>query len=101
MSAHLSKELMKKYDKRNIPIRKGDKVKIMRGQFKNKTGEVTKVDLKLTKVHVDSAFVPKRDGTKSIYPIFPSNLLIIELKLDDKKRKQALERGVKKNEKTS
>jgi large subunit ribosomal protein L24 len=30
MSAHLSKELMKKYGKRNIPIRKGDKVKIMR-----------------------------------------------------------------------
>ena len=100
MSAHLSKELIKKYKKRNIPIRKGDKVKIMRGQFKGKTGEVTKVDLKLTKVHVDSAFVPKRDGTKATYPIYPSNLLITELKLDDKKRKKLLERNIK-NEKTS
>ena len=96
MSAHLSKELMKKYSKRNIPIRKGDRVKIMRGQFKKKTGEITKVNLKKLKVYVDNIFVTKRDGTKAFYPLPPSNLLITELKLEDKQRKKLLERGIKK-----
>lgn len=100
MAAHLSKELITKYQKRNIPIIKGDKVKIMKGQFKNKTGEITQIDIKKFKVYVDLAFVSKRDGTKSFYPIYPANLLITELKLDDKKRKEALERGIKKWEDT-
>ena len=46
VSTTLSKELRKNYGKRNVPIRKGDKIKVLRGQFKGKTGEVTKVDLK-------------------------------------------------------
>ena len=96
MSAPLSKELSKKYNKRSIPIKTGDKVKIMIGQFKKKTGEVTSVNLKKLKVYVDNAYRTKRDGTKAFYPIYPSNLLITELKIDDKERKQALERGVKK-----
>ena len=96
MSAHLSKELMKKYQKRNIPIKKGDKVKIMRGQFKKKIGEITKVDLRKLKVYIDNIFLVKRDGTKAFYPIYTSNLLITELKLDDKYRKESLERGVTK-----
>lgn len=96
MSVHLSKELIKKYKKRNFPVRKGDKVKIMRGQFKKKTGEITIVNLKKLKVYVDNAYVIKKDGTKAFYPIFPSNLMITELKLDDKERKKAIERGIKK-----
>ena len=94
MAAHLSKELQKKYNRRSFPIRKGDIVKIMRGQFKNKKG-----DLNNLKVYLEVASIVKRDGTKSFYPIFPSNLLITEFKLDDKMRKKALERT--KNEKTS
>ncbi len=92
LSAHLSKELQKKHNRRNFPVRKGDKVKIITGQFKKKTGAITKVDLKKLKVHIDNAFVTKRDGTKAFYPIRPSNLLITELKLDDKERKKSLEK---------
>ena len=36
MRVNLSKELRKKYGKRNIGIRKGDVVKVMRGKFKKK-----------------------------------------------------------------
>ena len=36
VSANLSKDLRKKQGKRNIPLRKGDIVKIMRGKFKGK-----------------------------------------------------------------
>ena len=92
VSTNLSKELRKKYNKRNIPIRKGDKVKILRGQFKGKVGEITKVDLKNIKVNIDKIELLKKDGNKVPYPINPSNLMITELKLEDKKRKKLLER---------
>jgi len=92
VSTNLSKELREKHNKRNIPIRTGDKVKILRGQFKGKTGEITKVDLKNLKVNVSNIELLKKDGNRVAYPIRPSNLMIIELKLDDKKRKKLLER---------
>ena len=46
ISANLNKDLRKKYGKRSFPLRKADNVKIMRGEFKNKTGKVASVDLK-------------------------------------------------------
>lgn len=96
MAAHLSKELIKKYNKRSIPVVKGDKVKIVRGQFKKKTGVVEKVWLRRGKVMIENISLIKKDGSKVPYLIQPSNLIITELKLDDKMRKEALERkGVK------
>jgi len=92
MSALLSKELRKKYGRRNIGIRKGDKVKIMRGQFKKTTGKITEVDTKRQKVHVEGADFIKKDGSKAQYPIHVSNIMITELIIEDKKRKKALER---------
>ena len=88
----LSKELREKHGKRNVSIKKGDKVKVMRGQFKGKTGEVSRVDFKNIKIIVDKVESLKRDGTKIPYPLSPSNLMITDLKLDDKKRKKVLER---------
>ncbi|MAG50165.1 50S ribosomal protein L24 [archaeon] len=92
LSVHLSKELQKKYGKRNIPIRKEDKVKILRGQFKTKTGKVVKVLLKKTKLQIEGIENIRKDGTKSYYPIHPSNVIIQELDLGDKRRKKSLER---------
>jgi len=86
MAAHLSKELRKKYEKRSIPIRKGDKVKIMRGKFKNKTGEVEQVILDKYRVYIKDIRREKVDGTKVRVPFHPSNLMITELKTEDKKR---------------
>src|SRR3989344_5786249 len=79
MSSHLVEELIKKYKKRNIPVKKGDKVIIMRGQFKGVLGNVNKVNLKKLKIYVDGAEVIKKDGSKSFYPIHPSNVKIKEL----------------------
>ncbi len=86
VSVNLSKELRKKYGLRSVFARKGDKVKIMRGQFKKKTGGITEVSLKKTYVFVEGAEMIKADGGKSMYPIHPSNLQIIELKTGDKFR---------------
>ncbi|MEM4738276.1 MAG: 50S ribosomal protein L24, partial [Acidilobaceae archaeon] len=38
MSAPLSPELREKYGVKNLPVRKGDKVRIMRGDFKGHEG---------------------------------------------------------------
>ncbi len=92
MAAHLSKELRTKHKKRSFPVKKGDKVKVMRGQFEGTIGEISKVDMKNYKVNVAGAETKKKDGKKIQYPIHPSNLMIITLKLDDKKRVKALER---------
>lgn len=91
-SAHLSKELIKKYNKRNIPIRKGDRVKIMVGQFNGKTGLVSKIILKRKRVFVEGINQIKKSGESIPYPIHPSNLQIIELNLTDKMRRETLER---------
>lgn len=95
LSSRLSKELTTKYSKRNVIIKKGDRVKIVRGNFKNITGAVERVLTKLTKIYVEGAHKTKRDGSKAYYPLHPSNLIITELNLDDKKRQEMLERGKK------
>jgi large subunit ribosomal protein L24 len=82
----LSKDLRKKYDVRSLRIRKGDKVKIMRGQFKGKEGKVERVDLKKYKIIIDNAEVLKKDGSKTFYPIDPSNVMIVDVNNDDKRR---------------
>ncbi len=92
LNTNLSKDLRKKYGKRNIRIRKGDKVKIMRGQFKKKEGKVERVDTKKRVIFVSKIEVEKKDGSKAQKPINPSKCMITELNLDDKKRKDKLER---------
>jgi len=89
---HLSKELKDKYKKRAITPRQGDKVKVMRGRFKGKEGIIEKVDLKKLKIYVRGMETIKKDGTKVLVPLDPSNLMLTEIKLDDKMRKKSLER---------
>ena len=88
---HLSKELRKKYGKRNIQIKKGDNVKIMKGKFKNKIGKIIEVDLKRSRIIIEGIQVKKQDGSMAKVPLKASNLQIIELNLNDKKRSGKLE----------
>jgi len=94
VSVHLNETLRKRYGKRNIPIRKGDEVKIMKGEFKGKTGKIDKVDLKKLRVLIEGIYRTKKDGTKVNVYFNPSNLMIKNLNLEDGKRKKALERKV-------
>ncbi|NCN86391.1 50S ribosomal protein L24 [archaeon] len=86
LSVNLIKALREKYSTRNIVVRKGDKVKIMRGKFKGKEGKVTKVLIKLQKIYIEGIQTKKQDGSMVDVPVRSSNLQIIELNLDDKKR---------------
>jgi len=93
ISAHLSKELREQYKRRSLPLRKGDEVKVMRGEFKGTVGKVVKVDTKKYKVYIDNVKKKRSVGTEYLVPISPSNLMIIKLNLDDKYRLKMLERG--------
>ncbi|MFZ5955010.1 MAG: 50S ribosomal protein L24 [Nanoarchaeota archaeon] len=86
MSSHLDKDLKKKYNKRSMTIRKGDEVKVMRGNFSNKKGKIEKVDLKRTRVTIEGIQRSKKDGSKVNVWFNPSKLKIVALNLDDKKR---------------
>ena len=101
--AHLSKELRQKYNRRSIVVVKEDKVKVIAGQFKGHTGKIEKVNLRKTKVFVSGIEISKKDGSKALYPIHPSNIIIIELNLNDKKRVSMLDRKkiVKEEKQTS
>ena len=92
LNAHISKDLRKKYSKRSIRIRKGDKVKIMAGRFSRHEGKVERIDLKKTRVYISGVETTKKDGTKKMLPVHPSNVMIMELSLDDKLRQKILER---------
>ncbi|MBR9705517.1 50S ribosomal protein L24 [Candidatus Pacearchaeota archaeon] len=92
LASNLSKELRKKYTKRSFPIKKGDKIKILRGEFRNKTGKVEAVDLKKLRVTVEGLNRLKKDGAKVPVYLNPSNLQITELNLEDQKRIQAIGR---------
>ena len=96
MSTHLSPELRKKYNKRSIGIRKGDKVKIMRGEFKGKTAKVEKVSVVKQKVYLEGIKRRKIDGKEVPIPFHASNLMIIELDTSDAWRSKIIKR-VEKN----
>lgn len=95
LASRLSKDLTKKYGKRNMPVRKGDRVKIVRGQYSGTLGKIDRIDLRNQRIFIEGTDRIKRDGTKSLYPVHPSNVIIHEMVLDDKFRKQKLERKSK------
>lgn len=90
ISAHLSKELRQKYKRRSLTLRKGDTVKIMIGEFRGKNGKIAVIDHKNYKVYIEGIQRSKKEGAKINVPIHPSNLQIIALSLEDKKRNEKL-----------
>jgi len=92
VSAPLSPELREKFGVRNLPVRTGDKVRVMRGDFKGHEGKVVKVDLRRLRIFVEGVTIKKADGTPVFRPIHPSKVMIIELNLKDPWRRRILER---------
>ncbi len=90
VSCNLSKDLRKKYSKRTFPLRKGDEVKVMRGKYKKKQGKVTKIERKTGKIYVENIQHKKIEGSTVDVPMRASNLQIISLNLEDRKRNKSI-----------
>jgi len=102
MHAHLAKDLRKKYARRQISLRKDDKVKIMNGDFKGKEGKVSEIDMKSGRVFVEGIDRVKKDGSKARIPLQVSNLMITALGKEDKRiKKQEAKKAEKKTEEKS
>ena len=98
LSAPLAPELREKYGFRSLPIRVGDKVQVMRGDFKGFEGKVLSVDRKKFRIAIEGITREKVDGTTINVPIHPSKVMITELNLDDKWRRKIIERKSKAKE---
>ena len=78
---------------RSMPVRKGDRVLIVRGEGKSKSATiVAKVDRKARKIYVEGFTYFKSDGTELQRPIDPSNLVIINPDWSDIYRRKLLTR---------
>ncbi|KAI9454991.1 ribosomal protein L24 [Lactarius psammicola] len=86
MSSSLSKELRNKHHARSLPVRKDDEVRIVRGKYKGREGKVTQVYRKKWVIHVDRVQRDKANGSSVPIGIHPSNVVIINIKLDKDRR---------------
>lgn len=86
LGSHLAKPLAEKLKTRSLRVRKGDTVKVMRGQYAGKSGKVNRIDVENMRVFIDGVEFPKRDGSKGLYPLHPSKIMITDLEGKDKRR---------------
>jgi large subunit ribosomal protein L24 len=92
MSVSLSKDLREEFGRRSLPIRSGDTVKLLRGEFKNIEGKVNEVNVSNYKITVEGVTVNKQDSTSVFLSIHPSNVVIIDVDMKDDKRNKIIER---------
>jgi large subunit ribosomal protein L24 len=92
MAAPLSKELVASKGAKTLPVRKGDTVRILRGDHEGFEGKVSRVDLKRYRIFIEGLTREKVDGTNIFVSVHPSKVMIRNLSLDDKWRKQVVER---------
>jgi large subunit ribosomal protein L24 len=101
MAAPLSRELTASRGAKTLPVRKGDTVRIQRGDNKGFEGKISRVDLKAYRIYLEGLTREKVDGTNIFLPIHPSKVEIRNLSLDDKWRKEILERKAAPEKKTA
>ena len=92
LSIHLDKNLRKKYVCRSLRVRIGDKIKVLRGNFKGQEVKVDSINVTTSKKYSSKLTITKKDKSTTQAPLEPSNLLIVDLNLDDKRRLKVLER---------
>ena len=92
MSAPLSNELAASRGVKTLPVRKGDTVRIMRGDSKGFEGKVQRVAVNEYRIYIEGLTREKVDGTNIFLPIHPSKVQIRNLNLEDGWRRDILAR---------
>ncbi len=90
VKAHISKEVKEKLkiNKRAVVLKKGDKVKVVRGSNKGKEGKIIRVSYVKRKIYIEGIAKQTSRGTEKPIPIEPSNVIITELNLDESRKKK-------------
>jgi large subunit ribosomal protein L24 len=92
LSSTLSSDLKEKHSFDHVTLRKGDTVKIMRGDFKGIEGKVAKTYAKTGQITVEGVTREKLKGGTVPVKVNASKVMVTSLNLDDKLRRKALEK---------
>ncbi len=95
---HLAPKYLEAGRSRSLTIRKGDTVRIMRGEHKGEEGKVEKVDLKNFVITIEGITQAKADESQSARKIHPSNIMIIRPDMSDRRRSIKFGRVVEEEE---
>jgi len=99
LAARLSDDLTKNHKVRRLPVRTGDSVRVMRGDFAGLEGKVQRVDYSNGRIFVEGMAREKSAGVSSQLPVHVTKVRITNLNLSDKWRSGLLaERGKAKEE---
>ncbi len=97
MTVRLDDDLLKRYRRRGLPIRKGDSVRIVRGRFRGEEGTIVRVLRDRGLVEIEdrsrpSKLILTKSDNKSVPRLFsPSNLVILKVTRSDQLRRLAAE----------
>lgn len=89
-SAALSPDLKLKHNTNAYPLRKGDTVRVTRGDRKGFEGKITNVNRRKRRIFIEGVTREKVDGSAIQIPVHPSKVVITNLNLDDKLRRETL-----------
>jgi large subunit ribosomal protein L24 len=86
MGAALADALRDQYKKKTLRVVKGDSVRVLRGEYKGVEGKIEKVNTEQGTLHIEGVQRNKIRGGQVKVPIHASNVMIINLNLNDKYR---------------
>jgi len=91
----LSDNLREQYRTRSCRLIKGDTVRVVRGEYSGIEGKVEKVNTRRGTLSIEGIQREKVKGGNVKVQIHSSNLIITGLNLDDKYRKNKIQKNVK------
>ncbi len=91
--AALSSDLKSKYGRNSVRVRVGDSVRLVRGEYSGIEGKVQKVFASDGLVTIEGITREKIAGGNSPVHLHTSNLVVTNLNLDDKLRRERLEQS--------
>ena len=90
MAIPLSRDLRRRYGRRQLPVRKGDTVRVLSGSYVGREERVAKVDLRGYSVTLDNVTGKTADAKLKPLPIKPNHLVLTKLNLSDVWRRRLL-----------
>jgi ribosomal protein uL24 len=90
MTVPLSKELRRRYGRRNVPIRKGDTVRVLSGSYSGREERVAKITRRDYSITLDNVTLKTAEDKLKPLALRPAHLVITRLNLADPWRRRSL-----------
>lgn len=81
-TAPMNEALQEVYGIKRIPVRVGDSVRIVKGEFVGIEGKITSINKKTRKLIIEEATLQKRSGENYFVPISVSNVIVTKFETD-------------------